>query len=49
MQMGWSFLQESTKYELELSRVGGIPEQDVEQPSGKPSHLIAKIWCYSVV
>jgi hypothetical protein len=43
--MGWSFLREPTKHEPELSREGGIPEQDVEQPSGKPSRLIAKIRC----
>ena len=44
-QMGWSFLGGPTKHESDLSRQGGIPEQDVEQPSGKPDRLIAGIWC----
>jgi len=43
-QMGWSFLREPAKLEPKLSRKGGIPEQDVEQPSVKPGRLIAKIW-----
>ena len=33
-QMSGSFLQEPTKYKPGLSRQRGIPEQDVEQPSG---------------
>ena len=44
-QMGWSFLREPVKHESGLSRQRGIPEQGVEQPSGKPGRLIAEIWC----
>ena len=44
-QMGWFFLREPVKHESELSRQRGIPEQGVEQPSGKPGRLIAGIWC----